>query len=131
MWPTLFMDDFPYPLRWKLPGLKQEMGPPVLHIRYTMSGEAAIKHIFAVLRTTEPGFENLPAGFRTKSDILCRCREDNFRLLQTLKRVFPIRIGLPIEMARDHVSAVFQSNECKLVVPSKLPAPDTASLCID
>ncbi len=26
----------------KLPGLKQEMRPPVLHIRYTMSGEAAV-----------------------------------------------------------------------------------------
>ena len=37
-----FMDDLPYPLCSKLPGLKQEMGPSVLHIRYTMLGEAAI-----------------------------------------------------------------------------------------
>jgi hypothetical protein len=39
---NFFMDDLPYPLCSTLPGLKQEMGPPVLHIRYTMSGEAAI-----------------------------------------------------------------------------------------
>jgi hypothetical protein len=39
---NFFVDDLPYPLCSKLPGLKQEMGPPVLHIRYTMSGEAAI-----------------------------------------------------------------------------------------
>jgi hypothetical protein len=38
-----------------------------------MSGEAAIQHIFAVLWTTEPGFESLSAGFRTERDILCRC----------------------------------------------------------
>jgi hypothetical protein len=38
-----------------------------------MSGEAAIEHIFAVLWTTEPRFESLPAGFWTKRDILCRC----------------------------------------------------------
>ena len=67
------MDDLPYPLCSKLPGLKQEMGPPVPHIRDTMSGEAAIEHIFAVLWTTEPRFESLPAGFWTKRDILCRC----------------------------------------------------------
>jgi hypothetical protein len=34
--PTFFIDDFAYPLCPKLPGFKQEMGPPVFHIRYTM-----------------------------------------------------------------------------------------------
>jgi hypothetical protein len=70
---NFFMDDLPYPLCSKLPGLKQEMGPPVPHIRDTMSGEAAIEHIFAVLWTAEPRFESLPAGFWTKRDILCHC----------------------------------------------------------
>jgi hypothetical protein len=96
-----------------------------------MSGEAAIQHIFPVLRTAEPGFESLSTGFRTKRDILCRCGEDHFGLVQTLKRVFSIRTGMSKEIVRDHVSAVFQSNTRKLVVPFKFPAPDTGSLRID
>jgi len=70
---NFFMEGLPYPLESRLSGLKKEMGPPALHTRYTMSGEAAIQHIFAVLRTTEPGFESLSAGFRTERDIFCRC----------------------------------------------------------
>ena len=38
---------------------------------------------------------------------------------------------MPKKIVTNHVSAVLQSNECNLVVPFKLRAPDTASLGID
>ena len=64
-WANFFRNDLAYRLCSTLLGLKQEMRPPVLHIRYPMPGEAAIQHIFAVLRTTEPDFENLSTASRT------------------------------------------------------------------
>ena len=51
--------------------------------------------------------------------------------MQTFKRVFPIRIDVIKEIMGDHVFAVFQSDECKLVVPFKLRTPDIAALRID